>query len=87
MRILIAAALLGGIMLLTTGNNAQAEVFYPWCARYGGVDGGGDNCGFTSYPQCAATVSGSGGYCYRNPAYQPQRYAPRRQKRRVIIEE
>ena len=61
MRILIAATLLATMLSLPTGHAAQAEVFYPWCARYGGYDNAGENCGFTSYPQCAATVSGSGG--------------------------
>ena len=46
----------------------QAQT-YPWCAQYGGRDGGGRNCGFVSYAQCMATVSGIGGLCERNSFY------------------
>ncbi|HTV37788.1 MAG TPA: DUF3551 domain-containing protein [Xanthobacteraceae bacterium] len=44
---------------------------YPWCAYYGGREGGGTNCGFTTYEQCMATVSGIGGFCNRNTQYVP----------------
>jgi hypothetical protein len=48
---------------------AQA-VEYPWCAQYGGRGGdGGRNCGFVSFEQCMATVSGIGGFCERNLFY------------------
>jgi hypothetical protein len=48
---------------------ARAEITYPWCAQYGGTDGGGTNCGFVTIDQCRATVSGMNGYCYQNPMY------------------
>ena len=49
---------------------ASAEIYYPWCANYGGGDeGGGSNCGFSTYEQCMATVSGIGGFCDPNPFY------------------
>jgi hypothetical protein len=46
---------------------------YPWCAYYSGGrhDGGGTNCGFTTFQQCLDTVSGIGGFCQRNTQYQP----------------
>jgi uncharacterized protein DUF3551 len=46
---------------------------YPWCAYYNfGQDGGGaTNCGFVTFQQCLATVSGIGGSCAANPMYQP----------------
>lgn len=48
---------------------AQAQN-YPWCAHYG--KGGGDlNCGFTTWDQCMATVSGIGGFCEVNNTYVP----------------
>jgi len=51
---------------------AEAQVVYPWCAHYQGRDmGGAPNCGFTSYAQCMATVSGIGGWCGVNPWYEP----------------
>ena len=58
---------------------AQAQTYYPWCAVYSGRDGGGGtNCGFTSYQQCMATVSGVGGFCERNRFYYDGRLPARR---------
>ena len=48
--------------------SAQAQN-YPWCAYYKGA--GGTNCGFVSYAQCMATVSGITGFCAQNTQYQP----------------
>lgn len=42
---------------------------YPWCAYYAGRNGGATNCGFVSYEQCMATLSGIGGNCQPNPRY------------------
>jgi hypothetical protein len=42
---------------------------YPWCSNF--HDGGGTNCGFSSYEQCMATAQGSGGTCTKNNMYQP----------------
>lgn len=53
---------------------AAAAIEYPWCAQYGWR--GGRNCGFSTYRQCMATVSGIGGSCERNQFYQGRR--PRR---------
>jgi len=50
------------------GASADAQN-YPWCAYYGGRDGGGTNCGFTSFDQCMQTLSGMGGFCARNTQY------------------
>jgi hypothetical protein len=36
-----------------------------WCANYG--TGPGMNCGFYSFQQCMATISGNGGFCQPNP--------------------
>jgi len=33
--------------------------------------GGSMNCGFSTYEQCQANVSGIGGFCIRNDTYQP----------------
>jgi hypothetical protein len=53
---------------LLADNPAGAEVQYAWCAQYRRpIDA--TNCGFNTYQQCLATISGIGGYCYRNPAY------------------
>ncbi|MGZ3410926.1 MAG: DUF3551 domain-containing protein [Xanthobacteraceae bacterium] len=46
---------------------AEAGVYYPWCARYGGrLSPGVPICGFTSYQQCMVSVQGQGGYCEQN---------------------
>jgi hypothetical protein len=45
---------------------------YPWCAVYGGDMSGSSNCGFTTWQQCMATVSGIGGSCEPNQFYHPR---------------
>jgi Protein of unknown function (DUF3551) len=58
---------------------SAAMVIYPWCAHYRGRMGG-ENCGFTSFRQCLATLAGNGGFCEANPWYlpypPPMTYAP-----------
>jgi Protein of unknown function (DUF3551) len=51
--------------------SAEAQS-YPWCAYYdmGGSGGGATNCGFTTWQQCQAAISGVGGSCGANPMYQ-----------------
>ena len=44
---------------------------YSWCAVYGGSMSGSSNCGFTTWQQCMATVSGVGGSCEANQFYNP----------------
>jgi len=55
---------------------------YPWCSNF--HDGGGTNCGFSTYRQCMATAQGSGGSCSKNNAYAPSagRALPRRPARK-----
>ena len=44
--------------------DAQAQgKYWPWCARY---DGWTIVCGFATFQQCLATVSGVGGICQQN---------------------
>jgi hypothetical protein len=61
------------IMLVATGlaPTPAAAQNYPWCAYYGGRDAGASNCGFSTYEQCMATLSGMGGFCNRNTQYVP----------------
>ena len=63
---------------------AQAQPFpydpYPWCAVYGGRGGGGSNCGFSTWQQCMATVSGIGGSCEPNQFYNPRGGSKSRKK-------
>jgi len=53
----------------STGAHAQN---YPWCAVLNMGDNA-YNCGFVSYAQCAASISGIGGFCERNTQFQPLR--------------
>jgi hypothetical protein len=71
--ITIAAIVAGGAL------PASADTEYPWCAQYRNAIGA-TNCGFVTYQQCLATISGIGGMCYRNPAY-PDRPARSRKPR------
>ena len=48
--------------------SAEAQS-YPWCAYYNRDAGGATNCGFSTFQQCLATVSGAGGSCGANPQY------------------
>jgi Protein of unknown function (DUF3551) len=66
--LLLFAAISGAVLGLETRAEAQN---YPWCAYYSGGRGGGENCGFVSFQQCLATVSGIGGFCEPNTQYRP----------------
>ena len=67
--LLLTLGILAAITAIGTGAQAQN---YPWCAIYGGGSaGGGRNCGFNTFEQCMATISGIGGTCQQNTTYQP----------------
>ncbi|HKA73817.1 MAG TPA: DUF3551 domain-containing protein [Xanthobacteraceae bacterium] len=69
-RILTALALCAVGFTAAGIEPASADITYPWCAQYRGGDrGGGRNCGFWTYGQCMAAVSGMGGYCEANAMY------------------
>ena len=75
--------LLGAILLYAVASPpASMASGSAWCAHYG-FDLGGTNCGFTSYEQCMASLTGNGGVCLRNSQYQPGGFepAPRRSRR------
>jgi hypothetical protein len=63
-RLVLVAATLAALPL--TSMNAHAQ-YAPWCAY---DNFGGTNCGFNTYAQCMADISGIGGTCGQNPAYQ-----------------
>jgi hypothetical protein len=65
--LLVAAGAIAGMAAFS--QPAAAAIEYPWCAEYGGHDGGAENCGFVTLEQCRATVSGIGGFCQRNLRY------------------
>ena len=71
-----------GVSVGIVGVAKRAEAQnYPWCAQYSG-GGGATNCGFTSFQQCMADVSGIGGFCTQNNTYQPPQ-VPRPRARRT----
>ena len=77
--ILMMSAILSAFALLApTASHADP---YKWCAQYSGKDGGGRNCGFVTWEQCMATVSGIGGYCERNSFYSGPETPVRRHKK------
>ena len=81
MRLIVTALALGGAALLVDSSASQAEITYPWCAQYG-EQSGARNCGFSTYEQCRAAISGNGGYCEQNSMYRPEAtIAPRRLRR------
>ena len=69
MRYLLLSAVLLGAMLGLLPRQAQAGT---WCSFY---DASTYNCGFNSYEQCLANISGVGGVCQRN-FFENTRYAP-----------
>ena len=72
-----------GIVVGTLGIASHAGAQnYPWCAQYSGQMGGSMNCGFSSYAQCMADVSGVGGFCIANNTYVPPAGATPRQPAR-----
>jgi len=77
MRIFVAVAL-AALSLVLMAQEAPAQN-YPWCAQYS-TRGGARNCGFVTWEQCMATVSGIGGFCERNWMYRPAGQKPARRK-------
>ncbi len=73
----ISATLLIAAALLPAPKPAAAEIIYPWCAIYSERTVGATNCGFSTLAQCRETISGIGGGCVPNPAYDPPVSRPR----------
>ena len=70
-----------GICIGILGIEKRADAQnYAWCAQYS--DSGAMNCGFTTFQQCLAEVSGIGGFCTQNSTYQPPQ-VPRPRARRT----
>jgi tetratricopeptide (TPR) repeat protein len=79
MRTLVLGGLLGSsIALVALSLGAPTIAREPaWCAAY---RNGSNNCGFYTYEQCMAAISGIGGFCNRNPDAAPERPAVRRER-------
>jgi hypothetical protein len=56
----LSALTLLPLLAAPDGTSAQSGA---WCARLRG----GDSCGFATFEQCRATISGDGGICIPNP--------------------
>jgi hypothetical protein len=72
------AIIAGAAALYALSGTAAHAQNYPWCSQYTGSMGGSMNCGFSTYAQCMANVSGIGGFCIRNDTYQPPQAGGRR---------
>ena len=70
--IILATLALSSTALAQAPASALPYDPYPWCANYGGRLGGASNCGFSTWNQGMATVSGIGGFCARNQFYNPR---------------
>jgi Protein of unknown function (DUF3551) len=53
---------IAGAASVISTSDAKAQ-YYRWCS----FDSEDTNCGFTTYRQCMANISGIGGVCQRNP--------------------
>ncbi|HVY59060.1 MAG TPA: DUF3551 domain-containing protein [Xanthobacteraceae bacterium] len=81
MRSLVLGVLaLSALVFTAAPSAAQYTLRYPWCAYYGGPGTSTYNCGFSTFQQCLATISGIGGYCDRNPYYRGRPEPPRRRR-------
>jgi hypothetical protein len=79
---LFALSALAAASALTSAPTPAYAREYPWCAQYSERVGGGRNCGFVTFQQCLATVSGAGGTCEPNPRYADGRERRHRREER-----
>jgi tetratricopeptide (TPR) repeat protein len=75
MRILVLCSLVATAVLVSVAPAAAKEP--AWCAAY---RNGSNNCGFYTYEQCMAAISGIGGFCNRNPDAGPEKPAARKER-------
>jgi hypothetical protein len=66
---LLILGVFAAILCIEKRANAQNGAWWV----YYDFKGGATNCGFATFQQCLATVSGIGGSCGSNPQYQPSR--------------
>jgi hypothetical protein len=83
MKSFILSLAFAGLLAALSAAPAKAEVWYPWCAQYGGGHQGINSvvCSFVSFGQCMATVRGLGGFCIENSDPPPP--LPYRVRRRL----
>lgn len=65
----LRSVLISGVVVIGVGLTgtacSSARQTQPWCADIG--EPGPTDCGYVSFEQCKAAVSGVGGYCRQNP--------------------
>jgi hypothetical protein len=71
--IALVSITIAALSISTIGARAEGS----WCATYGFY--AARNCGFYSYQQCMAAISGNGGFCSQNGFYGTAR-DPRRRR-------
>lgn len=63
---------MSAVLVASAGISTHAEAQnYPWCAYYSSGENSATNCGFVTFAQCMATVTGIGGICMRNTQFVP----------------
>ena len=67
------ALVAAGVTLVAAVPTVSHADPYRWCAVYSTGDSA-RNCGFVTYAQCMATVSGIGGFCEPNQFYNGRPY-------------
>jgi hypothetical protein len=69
-RLVLSAAAAAAMMVAGAAAPARAQELgqYPWCSQYQSPSTA-RSCSYTTHSQCMQTVSGIGGYCFRNPDY------------------
>jgi len=61
------AGLALGVAVVALFGGAPARAEARWCASVQGPDGGFVSCGYATWQQCRAALSGQGGICHPDP--------------------
>ena len=70
---------IGAVASLMLAMTASVQAEGSWCVNKGGT--GSVNCGFYSFQQCMASVSGGTSFCTQNGFYRSQNDSRRRTRR------
>lgn len=62
MRTLAVLAIVAAALGLGARDASAEGKYWPWCSRYGWTV----VCGYATFQQCLASVSGAGGFCQPN---------------------
>jgi hypothetical protein len=78
---MVIALVAGAIAVLAADiASAQPGSNRPWCIRDGIHGRGMWDCSYYNQRQCIESASGAGGWCTRNPWYQPPKSKSRRKR-------